>query len=127
MRKFSHSSPIAPRNTDAYSVPRDGHEDGSRQLSAGPSSTRGSSDRAAESGLMAAQLVLGTLFLGHCHCCRKANMNPCVHAPTKCAPSLVKARTAGAGEMAYQLKALAVLQKIWVQFPECRCWLTKHL
>jgi hypothetical protein len=68
MRKFSHSSPIAPRNTDAYSVPRDGHEDGSRQLSAGPSSTRGSSDRAAESGLMAAQLVLGTLFLGHCHC-----------------------------------------------------------
>lgn len=41
---------------------------GSRKLSVGPGSTRGSSDRAAGSGLMVAQLVLGTLFLRCCHC-----------------------------------------------------------
>lgn len=37
-----------------------------QRSSVGPSSTRVSSEGGAESGLMAVQLVLGTLLLGHC-------------------------------------------------------------
>lgn len=40
--------------------PSYGHEDGSRKLSAGPSST--------EAAVTVAQLALGTLFLGYRHC-----------------------------------------------------------